>query len=413
MRQRGRLTRRRRRLGTADGTVTPGGVVAAIGLLRSSSGLGESARIFSRACRDAGFSVLPVDLSGRLHGFDRSVAFDQASSHRFSRLPERHADTVVVHLNGELSVDALAALDLPSVGRAWRAAYWHWELPKMPDAWRRSADYFNEIWVPSVFVRDAVAPYVNSPVRVLPHCLDVTPPSANMRQRLGIDENVFVALTVFDFRSSIRRKNPISAIKAFQRAFGADPSVLLLVKFTHGELFRAELAELNAAIGDSPNIRTLDAVVSRADMRGLIEAADTVLSLHRSEGFGLIPAEAMLLGKPVVATDWSATSEFMDPTNSLPVPCDLIPVDDPVQYHGYTDQRWADPDVRAAADRLAELRASPALGAEIGARARHDAQRLFAQDLYQHRLRNFLIPPDETVNIRPMVSPRAEELVET
>lgn len=400
-------------MGRADVTTRPRGVVAVVGLLRSSSGLGESARIFSRGCRDAGFTVLPVDLSSRLHGFDRSVAFDQAGPHRYSRFPERHADTVIVHLNGPLSVDALAALDLPSVDQAWRAAYWHWELPAIPESWRGCADYFNEIWVPSAYVRDAVAPYVAAPVRVLPHCVRMTPPTPNLRRRLGIAEDIFVALTVFDFRSSLRRKNPIGAVEAFRRAFGDDPSVLLLVKYTHGELFSHERAELHAAIGESRNIRAIGEVFSRADMWGLTEAADTVVSLHRSEGFGLIPAEAMLLGKPVVTTDWSATHEFVDATNGAPVPYDLVPVDDPAQYRGFADQLWADPDLDAAAARLVELHGSPEQCARIGARAREDATRLFAPTLYQARLRELLLVPEPAPVPQPAAAMRADGLVKT
>ena len=52
---------------------------------------------------------MPVDLSSRLRGFDQSVRFDAVGPHRHSRLPERHAETIVVHLNGPMAVDALAA----------------------------------------------------------------------------------------------------------------------------------------------------------------------------------------------------------------------------------------------------------------------------------------------------------------
>ena len=66
-----------------------------------------------------------------------------------------------------------------------------------------------------------------------------------------------------------------------------------------------------------------------ADMSGLMAAADIVLSLHRSEGFGLVPAEAMQLGKPVVATGWSGNMDFMNARNSAPVSYSLVPVQDP------------------------------------------------------------------------------------
>ena len=48
----------------------------------------------------------------------------------------------------------------------------------------------------------------------------------------------------------------------------------------------------------------------------MIAACDCYVSLHRSEGFGLTVAEAMLLGKPVIATRYGGTLEFMNDDNA-------------------------------------------------------------------------------------------------
>ena len=72
-----------------------------------------------------------------------------------------------------------------------------------------------------------------------------------------------------------------------------------------------DLRQIRAAIGDAPNIRLLTHALPEARLRGLIAASDIVLSLHRSEGFGLIPATAMLLGRAVVATGWSGNLTFI------------------------------------------------------------------------------------------------------
>ena len=41
-------------------------------------------------------------------------------------------------------------------------------------------------------------------------------------------------------------------------------------------------------------------------------SVDAYVSLHRSEGFGLTVAESMYLGKPVLSTTRSATTEFVN-----------------------------------------------------------------------------------------------------
>ena len=51
---------------------------------------------------------------------------------------------------------------------------------------------------------------------------------------------------------------------------------------------------------------------------------DAYASLHRAEGFGLTIADAMALGKPVVATGYSGNLEFMTDANGYLVPSTLV-----------------------------------------------------------------------------------------
>ncbi len=52
-------------------------------------------------------------------------------------------------------------------------------------------------------------------------------------------------------------------------------------------------------------------VGTSSNMASVFRLADVVLSIHRSEGLGLVPAQAMVEGKPVVATAWSGNMDFM------------------------------------------------------------------------------------------------------
>ena len=55
---------------------------------------------------------------------------------------------------------------------------------------------------------------------------------------------------------------------------------------------------------------------SAAEMAALMRRADCYVSLHRAEGFGLTLGETMALGKPVIATGFSANLDFMTAENS-------------------------------------------------------------------------------------------------
>jgi glycosyltransferase involved in cell wall biosynthesis len=85
-----------------------------------------------------------------------------------------------------------------------------------------------------------------------------------------------------------------------------------------------ELDSLLDAIRGDPRILLIDREFTRPRAIALLALSDCFLSLHRSEGFGRGPAEAMLLGKPVIVTDYSGTREFATSETALLVDYQLV-----------------------------------------------------------------------------------------
>jgi glycosyltransferase involved in cell wall biosynthesis len=150
----------------------------------------------------------------------------------------------------------------------------------------------------------------------------------------------------------------------------------MVLKVSHGEHWPEDMARLQAAVADAPNIRLETRLLPPADSHALTACADALLSLHRSEGFGLIPAEAMLLGRPVVATNWSGTTDFIDPSCGVPISYRLVPARDPRGVFEAPGAVWADADVGEAAVALIDLEANPERRQALGAAARIAATRL-------------------------------------
>ena len=142
------------------------------------------------------------------------------------------------------------------------------------------------------------------------------------------------------------------------------------------------MKELESAVGGAPNIRIMHDKLSQEGMDSLMQHADVILSLHRGEGFGLVLAQAMLLGKPVIATGWSGNMDFMSRRNSILLDYELIPVQDPQGSYAQGDQNWADPDIEQAADWLVRLARSPDLRRKIGQAAAEDAAERFSLRSY-------------------------------
>lgn len=323
------------------------GVVVA-GDIHGNSGLAESARIMRAGL--AALGALRGELALGLPGFVEMAP---------SALPDDAALLAVVNAN--ILPPSLLRLPRGALRRRRVIGLWAWELPVTPPAWAQGAKFVHEVWAPSAFSAAAFAPLAPGRVRVVPYPLAIAAlPAEGSRADFGLPEDVFLVTTIFNLASSMVRKNPLGAIAAFKAAFGASRDHLFVLKLANTAFFQEDLAVIRQAIGDAPNIRLVEETISEPRLRGLIRAADVVLSLHRAEGFGLIPATAMLLGRPVVATGWSGNLDFMTPEVSGLVSCRLVPARDPRGTYALRRAQWAEPDIEDAAAQLRALAADPA-----------------------------------------------------
>ncbi len=254
----------------------------------------------------------------------------------------------------------------------YNIASWWWELPEFPDAWKPSFEPFDEIWAGTRFVVAALAAKSPVPVVLVPPVVDVGAVRFGRRAEFGWRDDETVFLFVFDYFSVFERKNPVAAIRALRRAFPrGDENVRLAIKSINGDADPAGRARMRAAAAGDRRIDLIDGYVSREAKNEMLGACDAYVSLHRSEGFGYTIAEAMALGKPVIATPWSGPADFLTTSNSYPVAYELVELG---EAHGpYTaGQTWADPDVDDAARMMRLVHERPAEARLRGARAAAD-----------------------------------------
>jgi glycosyltransferase involved in cell wall biosynthesis len=336
--------------------------VAVAGELSLPSGIGEGARLMKRALDSLGVMNWPMEAGG----------YFPPGTSETDRYPPPGVP-VVFHVNAP--VLPLTLLRLPrgfSRGRRM-IGYWAWEMPDTPPDWRSGARFVHEIWVPSPFTAAALEPLLPGRVRVVPHPLAVAPPIplALDRAAFGLPERAVVILVSLNLASSFERKNPMGAIAAFRAAFGNRQDRILVLKIGNPDHFPGDFARISAAAAEAPNIRIDTQSYPTGAVHALTAAADIVMSLHRGEGFGLVLAEAMLLGKPVIATGWSGNMTFMDERSAALVGYRMTPPNDPRQvYHG---SHWAEPDQADAVAHLRHLADDAEARAELGARGKQYA----------------------------------------
>ena len=182
------------------------------GELSRASGVGEAARLMLHALPTIGVRAWPLE--GGFGARDLPALF--------GGLPPPGAP-LVMHVNSPLLPAALLRLPSGLVRRRMVIGYWAWELPSVPDAWQAGLGFVHEVWVPSRFTRDALAPLLpDRHVRVVPHPVAVSPPrpTALDRASFGLPDDAVVVLLSFNLASSFERKNPLGAIAAFRAAFG-------------------------------------------------------------------------------------------------------------------------------------------------------------------------------------------------
>lgn len=341
--------------------------VNVVGYLTAELGIGEMARVVRRAIAAAGVPMVSVVEEHSLAGSVRTglATPDDVGTPRFG--------VSLLTVNSDFT--RLILDSHPDAGAdRYRIGLWAWELEEFPAEMHDGYAMVDEIWTPSAFATRTIAAHSPVPVRTIP--VPVPDPGEVTREPDGTTRFLFV----FDFNSTGGRKNPWGVAEAFHRAFPGRDDVRLVLKATNGHRNAPAVERLRRAIDDDPRIELLERYLTVAELGDLYARTDAYVSLHRSEGFGLTVAEAMVRGLPVIATDYSSTTEFFGPEHGWPVPATMTAVGPgwpPYQPGG----RWADPDLGAAAAAMRAVADDPAEARRRGRAAREHILRTRSTDV--------------------------------
>ena len=331
--------------------------VQLIGPLDKASGLGQATRLSAAVLKKLPYSLNLVNFdmdNPAPSGFSTSVAHGKLSK----------AKVNLIHLNAE-SIPMVMAYSADVFSDSYNIGYFFWELDSPARCHSLALEMLDEVWVcteygVSQYKEHCDIPVVN--VGMSYESQDVPDKSVckdYLNEKFGINNKTTVYLSTFDSYSFVQRKNPLAVIEAFKECFQGEEDVQLLLK-TQNKTLVGDPEQLKIwrgieyAIDGDSRIRLINRTFNYDELLKFKKAADCYVSLHRSEGWGFGMIEAMTLGVPVIATNYSGNLEFCKSDN-----CWLIDASD--RYLAENDyifvtpgQKWAEPDISHAKDAMRE-----------------------------------------------------------
>ena len=183
---------------------------------------------------------------------------------------------------------------------------------------------------------------------------------------------------MYDQSSCMERKNPIGVLNAFKRAFDKNnKNVGLVIKINNPT--PESKKKIQNVLDGYTNVYLIEGTLNRDQVNSLTKCVDVVVSLHRAEGFGLVLAEAMLLGTPTIATNWSSNTEFMNKDVACMVDYKLITIERDIPPFK-AGNRWADADLDQAAGYMRKLYADKAFYEKIRDNAKKYAENILGME---------------------------------
>ncbi len=318
-----------------------------IGNIRLEAGLGQSCRLVASALAHTGipYGIYQYSPSGADNLGDHS--WDDKISSKLLY------DINLIHINPLELGTAYCQIDKHTWDYRYNIAFWLWELEDFPDEWTPYFACLDEIWAPSAFTCEAIKKKTSLPVKCMPYYLEAKVQEKRTRQDFGLPEDRFLFLMMYDSYSCAERKNPAAVMQAFRQAFDkTNEQTGLVIKMNHAT--KEEESYIRTIMEGYKNIYLIREILDKNAVNNLIQCADVIVSLHRAEGFGLVLAEAMLLGTPVIATNWSANTEFMNEETACMVDYQFLTLEKELPpFHAGC--RWADPNIHQAAAYMKKL----------------------------------------------------------
>jgi glycosyltransferase involved in cell wall biosynthesis len=203
-----------------------------------------------------------------------------------------------------------------------------------PDSWKKYNKQTDEIWVPCKWAKDGMLnAFDEDKIKIIPYGVDFVKPTFNDKLHKLNRPNIFVFGTCGRW-TNLKAHDIL--VKAFINEFTEEEPVLLFIKTTVNYQAPLDANMITAAIQkwiadehilDPPEIGMMTDPLSVSEYWSMLNAFDVYITATRAEAVGISILQGMSLGKPTIATDYSAIKDYLNKNNGFPVEIiDEVPI---------------------------------------------------------------------------------------
>jgi len=311
-----------------------------IGPTNRVSGLGVSCRGYINAIKTTKY---PIDIVCVEKGFEHIKKVPLYCSE--SNIPSDYDVVSIVHINPDMMNVHMDDIQEHLDASCHKIAVWYWELSHLPSTWWKYLNHFDEIWVASTFTQRAIQACTNIPVTLMPPSVQLKSVDLSkvkkIKEKFKISDSRCYFLYIFDAFSYVERKNPFALLNAFIDRFKGVSDATLILKMSNAWVSAEFRNDVKSLCKGMSNIVLIDEVMTESEVVALHYLTSCYVSTHRSEGLGLTIIESMIAKKPVIATDYGSTIDFVREDTAYPVKYSLIEIKETMGPYkeGYV---WAD-----------------------------------------------------------------------
>jgi hypothetical protein len=321
--------------------------VNVVGFSRGELGIGEDVRMaagsLANSCSKFVVFNAPLEI--------RSKESDSSADVFLSSSPQYNINLIFLPFYETLRLHAKTKGLV--ISNRYNVGCYQWELSKVPIDVSLALDISDEIWCSSRFIYKAMKKATAKPVYYMPMAVEL--PSSYKggysREYFNLPEDKFIFISIFDMNSGFYRKNPLGTVGAFLSAFDPHDETVHLVLKTMNTMHDLAWQKIVDLCENDSRITLIEEKIMRDELLGLQSVCDCYVSLHRAEGFGRNIAEAMLLSRSVIVSNYSGSTDFCTNSTSYLVNGTLVAVGEG-EYAYSHDQEWFEPNIDQAAEAM-------------------------------------------------------------